>query len=475
MIKVEKRNIYWFFIYPLAALTFVVLSVLFILSAKGYSVHFENNTVKFEKTGMLIVSTKPTGADILMDGKNTTKKTTAFFSVKIDRLSKGKYTLVLEKEGYYKWEKEVKISPEMVTWANYVLLFSKKPKIEKTDFIGTLVESIPSQDHKASLLLTKTKDSEVLYKMQNSSGEKTSLLDTIKLAEDKRLSDIKIVNWSKDHRYVLVLGTLKGDRRYWTINTESKSVDDLTSLSPVKFERMAFNTSNSEELYGSFSGDLVRLNLRTKSVSGTLDNHVVYFTFSTEGKLYYIKDGGGTRSLWQTNADLNGKVDLSDAIPVSDAYEAKVSSKNQRVALSVKNSSLLYLVTKVGEKNSLITLGKNVTDFAWSQDGERLFYKEQNSNIVVLEDDGYKKETQEYEAIDTNAHQDISWYDSRHLLSRNGDKVMIMDFDGTNRIVLGDTLSGRRPFSSADNGDIFFFSTSTNPEQTLLSWYKVDF
>ncbi len=475
MIKVEKRKIYWFFIYPLVALVFVTLSVLFILSARGYSLHFENNAITFEKTGMLIVGTKPAGTDIFLNGKNTSKKTITFFSVKIDSLSKGKYILKLEKEGYYKWEKEVKISPEMVTWANYVLLFSKNPKIEKTDFSGSLVESVPSHDNKFSLFLTKTKDGEILYKMQNSSGEKTTLLETAKLTEDKRFSDIKVVDWSKDHRYVVILGTIKGDRRYLTVNTESKSVEDLTTLSPVKFERMTFNTSNSEELYSSFGGELIRLNLRTKSVSSALENHIIYFTFSAEGKIYYIKDNAGTRSLWRASADLSGKTSLSDAIPVSDVYDARVSSKDQRVALSVKNGDFLYLVAKVGEKNSLITIGKNIIDFAWSQDGERLFYKGKASNIVVLEDDGYKKETQEYEAVDTASYQGISWYDSRHLLGLVGDKVMIMDFDGTNKIDLGDTIPKLRPSLSADNGDIFFFSVSENLEQTLLSRYKVGF
>src|SRR3990167_3099651 len=284
VIKVEKRKIYWFFIYPLAALIFVAVSVLFILFARGYSVHFEKGTIKFEKTGMLIVSTKPPGTDIFLNGKNTSKKTTAFFSVKIDNLSRGKYTLKLEKEGYYKWEKEVRVSPEMVTWANYVLLFSKNPKIEKTDFGGNLIESLTSQDNKAALFLTKTKDGEVLYRMQNSSGEKTTLLETVKLAEDKRFSDIKIVDLSKDYRYVLISGVIKGDKRYWTVNTESKNVEDLTALSPSKFERIAFSSSNSEELYGSLGGELMRLNLRTKDVSSMLESYVVYFTFSTEGK-----------------------------------------------------------------------------------------------------------------------------------------------------------------------------------------------
>lgn len=474
MIKVEKRKIYWFFIYPVAALTFAIISVLFILSARGYNMNFEKNGVTFVKTGMLIVSSKPTGAKILLNGRDTSKKTN-FFSVKINNLGKKKYVLTLEKDDHFKWEKEINIVPEMVTWANYVLMFSKNPKIDKIDFNGDLVQSVPSLDNKQNLILTKTKDSEILYSVQNSTGEKTIILNTVKLSEDKRMSGVSVLDWSKDKRNVLITGSLKGDQRFWVVNADSKSVDDISSLTPLKFNRIIFNTANSDELYGSLNGELTRLNLRTKNVSNVLENHIVHFAFSENGKIYYIKDDKGKRSLWQAGSDLSGKTSLSDAIPVSESYTIKVDPKDQKVLLKTKENDALYLLTKVGDKNSLITIGKNISDFAWTEDSIRFLYKSQGANIVVFESDDYKKESVEYNITGSENFKNILWYDPRHLLCQSEDKAIIMDFDGVNQVTLGDSLKSTRIFFTADDGDIYFFSLAKKAEQTLLSRYRVEF
>ncbi len=475
MIKIENRKIYLFFIYPLAALIFLVLSVAFILSAKGYNIHLEKNEIKIEKTGMLIIGSKPSGADILLNGKDTTKKTTTFFSVKIDGLGDKKYLLTLEKDGYYKWEKEVKIFPEMVTWANYVLLFPKKPNIQKIDFDGTLIQSFPSLDSKANLTLIKTQNGEAIYQIQNSTGEKSLILDTGKQSEDKKISGISIVDWSKDRRNILVSANLKSEKKYWVVNTDSKNIEDLTALSPIKFDVLKFSTANNDELFGLVGGVLSRVNIKTRSVTSDMEKQIVYFTFSENGKIYYIKDEKGIRSLWQAGGDLSGKTNLSDAIPVSAAYNLKIDPKDQKVLVQTKENAEVFLLTKVGEKNSLTTIGKNVSYFAWSADSERFLYKIKDSNIIVFESDDFKKESMEYNILGSQNYGNIIWYDSRHLLAKKDDnKLEIMDFDGANRVTLGEMVPDRLPFSSSDNGDILFFSPG-KADQAVLDRYITGF
>lgn len=353
VIKVQPKKIYWFFIYPLATVAFILLSVLFILSARGYNIHFENGRPEFKKTGMFIVSSKPAGVDVFLDGKHVSRKTNGLFSTKITRLNQGKYTLSLEKEGFYSWKKELEVFPEVVTWANYVLLFSKNPDVEKIEIKGVLEQSFSSIDKKVNLILTKTAaGSEILYKINNDSGEITSVLETNKLGESKKISNIRILDWSKDHRNVLVSAVLGAETKYWTVNTDSKTVEDLSVLSPVKFDKIMFNTANSDELYGLFQGGLRRINLKTKEVTGILEKNINYFTFSLDGKIYYIQNKGKTKALYSANGDLFGKTEISDNLPVSESYEIKISDKEQKVALKTKEELTLYVVAKVNEKNS---------------------------------------------------------------------------------------------------------------------------
>ena len=344
VIKVQPKKIYWFLIYPLATLIFAALSVIFILSAKGYSIQFENGNIGFQKTGMIIMGSNPSGADIFLDGKPISKKTASFFSAKINNLSKDKYFLSVEKEGYYKWEKELRVFPEMVTWANYILLFSKEPKIEKAEIQGSLVQSFPSLDRKENLVLTKTPIEEILYKIDNDSGEKTTVLETSKLRGDQKISSINIIDWSKDHRNILVSGILAGENKYWVINADSKKLESLDALSPIKFDKLMFNTGNSDEIYGSLQGAIRKINLKEKKVSDILEKQVIYFTLSSDGTLYYIKDSGKKRVLYRVNGGFSGETEIFDSLPISEAYEVKISDKNQKIALRTKEDSTVYVI-----------------------------------------------------------------------------------------------------------------------------------
>jgi len=473
VIKVQQKKIYWYFLYPLAAVTFVVVSALFILSARGYGIHFEKNGVSIEKTGMIIVSSKPAGASIYLNGKDTSKKTTNFFTVKINNLGKNKYILTIEKDGYYKWEKELKVFPEMVTWANYVLLFSKNPKIDKVDFSGSYVDSLTSKDDKYSAVLVRSDAGEVLYGLDNKSGEKNTLLESAKMSEDARVTDIKMIDWSKDHKNILISGSTKNGNQYFVLNIETKNIEQIAAITPTKFDRIIFSTANNDDLYGTFGKELFRVNVRTKSVSTALENNVVYFTFSPDGKVYYIKDDAGKRSLWQGGGDLGDKTNFFDAVPVSDGYTIKVTSKDQKVALKTNTDLSLYFITKVGDKNSLISVSKNITDFDWSKDGERIFYKSREANIIVFEFDDYRKESKEYEITGSQVMGNLVWYDSRHLLAYKDSQALVMDFDGTNQVSLGNAVPGKIFFGD-DNGDIFFFS-QVNANKAVLSKYKVEF
>jgi len=473
VIKVQPKKIYWIFIYPLTTVAFILLSVLFILSARGYNIHFENGRPEFKKTGMFIVSSKPAGVDVLLDGKHVSRKTNGLFSTKITRLSQGKYTLSLEKEGFYSWTKELEIYPEMVTWANYVLLFSKNPDVEKINLEGSLVQRFSSADRKADLILTKSPTGELLYRVSNDSGEIAVVLETDKLGADKKVSGIRILDWSKDRRNILISAVLAGETKYWNVNADSHNVEDLSVLSPVKYDKLMFNTGNSDELYGLFQGNLRRINLKTREVTGILEKNIGYFTFSLDGKIYYIQNKGKARALYSANGDLFGKTEISDNLPVSESYEIKVSDKEQKVALKVKEDLTLYVVAKVNEKNSLISMGKNVSEFLWSPEGDKLFYKKEKMPIV-FEDKEYKKESKEYRFTESDNFKNITWYDNYHLLAEENGKVKVIDFDGTNEVILGSSLKDTGVFYNPDHGNIYFFS-GADKDKTILSKYKTGF
>ncbi len=473
MIKFEQRKIYLYFLYPLATIAFIILSIFFILSAKGYVFVYDDG-IKVEKTGMIIVSTNPTGAQIYLDGKNQSKSTVPFLSTNLNNLKKGKYTLSLEKNGFYKWQKELSVYPEMVTWANYALLFSKNPKVEKTSFTGKLVGSMDSGDNKSSVLLTQNADNELIYLVNNSDDSKTDIFETAKMKPEERISGISIIAWSDDRRNLLVRGMKGPDAQYYLINTENKSAQNISGTFLANLDGVKFNPSNSDEAFALEGGILSKINFSSKSLQKFTEQNIIYYTLSQDGNIYYIQqDKNGTRSLWQAKTDFTGKAIITDGIPLSDGYDMKISSQNQRVALRTKDNTL-YLITQEDNKEMLIVMGKDISEFEWSPDGNRIIYKN-NESVKDFELVDYKKESREYLITNGNGLTKFTWYDNDHLLAEKADgRIEVMDFDGENEINLASSVPGTNFFFSADNHNINFFS-KVNEAQFVLSRYVTEF
>lgn len=468
MIKTEKRKIYWYFLYPVAAAAFIVVSAIFILSAKGCKISIDDNGLGIERMGMIIVNSRPTGATILLNGKDIKKKTSQFFSTNLDKQKRGSYTLRVEKEGFYSWERKIEVLPEMVTWANYVLLFSKNPKIEKTDFGGSIVDSISSEDKKNSALLFSEKGEAIIYLFNNINGERTAIFENSKVAPESKLVDIGFVEFSRDKKNLLLSAILKGERRFFVLNTETKTLEDFNALFPVKFSDAHFNVQDSSELFVVKEKEIFKVNIRNKTVSSVLENNVAYFT-QVEGKIYYIKDNSGSRSLWQASSDMSGRTNLFDAMPLSEEYEIKVSSYDKKIAILAKTGGMLYILDMIKNDYALSSIGEDISDFSWTVDGERMFYK--GKDVIYVLD---VKDNKTFEISGAPLFKNLVWYDNRHLISQKDGKAIIMDFDGINTTVFGGMLEKTKVFFSGDDKNIYFFSPNEIPEKTTLSIYKTE-
>lgn len=94
---------------------FILIATTVILLAQGY--RFDRTTNTIQGTGILVVSTDPTGAvltvnDELVGATNAT----------INNLTPGKYTIGIEKDGYFPWNKEVEIEATKVLTVDALLI-----------------------------------------------------------------------------------------------------------------------------------------------------------------------------------------------------------------------------------------------------------------------------------------------------------------------------------------------------------------
>ena len=108
------------------SVSFFFIALPFILSfALGYK--FDLRTLKFTKTGLIVIKTQPVSADIYLEGRLLDEKT----PVTITELLPGKYSVMIELPKHYPWVGEVVVRPGQVTRLEKIILFPLRPLIKQ--------------------------------------------------------------------------------------------------------------------------------------------------------------------------------------------------------------------------------------------------------------------------------------------------------------------------------------------------------
>lgn len=107
----------------------VIATILVVLYGKGYRFGTGDGKIGLKGTGLLVTKSVPDGAQVLIDGKLETATDNTI------NLPPGQYSVKIFKEGYFPWEKTIKIQGEVVTRAE-ALLIPTAPKLENITDLG---------------------------------------------------------------------------------------------------------------------------------------------------------------------------------------------------------------------------------------------------------------------------------------------------------------------------------------------------
>lgn len=107
----------------------IFATFLVVLYGRGYRFGFDQGKPAFLGTGLLVTTSKPDGASVFINGHLATATANTI------NLAPGEYTVKIFKDGYFPWEKKIKIEKEVVTKAD-ALLFPTAPKLESLTNLG---------------------------------------------------------------------------------------------------------------------------------------------------------------------------------------------------------------------------------------------------------------------------------------------------------------------------------------------------
>lgn len=421
-----KRN----FLVPALIMVFLVAATTaVVLFGRGYRLAFNQDIPKLSKTGLLVANSVPNGAQVYVDDHLTTATDNTI------SLPPGTYTIKMLKDGYFPWEKKLKVEEEVVTKAQ-ARLFPLAPRLES---IATTPVENPLVDPSGT---------KIAYQISSESAA--------------RKNGIYVLNMNTNTIPVPVL-TLKSSSTQIADNTIDIFSSANLQWSPDGTELLAevVTELGSTTVYLL---DATRLNEEPQDVTAIIQS---------------VKDD------WQLQIEEKNRNRMNS---VSKEVRSLINNYFDVVFWSPDETKILYKASASAELPVIIKprrLGNNtLVEQRKIETGNVYIYDTKEDVNVQLaidlpEDCSVPAENLTEKAItDLTTGQDnliskddkcklpLVWLtDSEHLIYRNNKKITLMDDDGSNRItVYGGPFIDDFSIPWPDSSKIVILTDLNNPD-----------
>lgn len=366
-----RRNI----LISLAIMAFLIgATIIVVYYGKGYRFGFDKGKLEFAGTGLFVATSNPDGAEVFVNGHLTTATDSTV------NLAPGEYDIKISKEGYFSWQKKIKVQKEVVTKVN-ALLFPITPKLEGITAIGIDRPIIdPSQTRLAYTVASQAARKNGIYVVDMTSKPILTLQSASNQIADDTIDNFSLsrLSWSPDGKEILA---------------SISATPDSNSATTYLLSANGFNQT-------------------PRDVTTTLTQ---------------------TQSTW-----LREKQEKENSRLATLKAELKqtIQQNFSILAWSYDDSKILYQASQSATIPIIINprlIGTNSTEDARDIKKDSLYVYD------IKEDRNYKINASlspSYQISDVNrlsVHYPINWFpDSSHLIYVHEKKIDIMDYDGIN-------------------------------------------
>jgi hypothetical protein len=265
------------------ALIVVTSTLLISIFARGYRLD-TNNGFKLKVTGLLSATSKPKSASVYVDNLLVTATDDTL------NLTPGNYQIKISKDGYFPWEKNIQIKPELVyqTDAQLFRSSSELKPITQSKIINPVTSPDGTKIIYAVASTSATSKENGLYLL-----ELTELPLLMSKSTQRLLSlNSTYLDWSKysfefspNSKQVLATSKINPNIYLFSLDQalNSKNLFDVSSrLSQIKSDWQNIQTQNTQ-------AKLEKLPIELRSIIAT-DSAILSFNTSEDKILYQVSD-----------------------------------------------------------------------------------------------------------------------------------------------------------------------------------------
>jgi hypothetical protein len=443
-------------LYPLAAVLFMLLLAVILTLANGFRFTYANGKISLTKTGMLIVTTRPFDALISLNGK-ATKYRTGFYlmATEISSLKPGRYDVEISKNGYRTWKDSLEINPNLVTWANYVLLFAEKLNITKISVPAGKV--LTSSDNGRHLLISNTDNGKFTLKSVDTGNLNVKDLWPTAAPTDSWLVSPQILTaqYSPNNDRTL-LAVANGTKTQYYVTDSSGSnakIIDINANLKVSPENVWWDIANNNDIYVQSTNGISHVAIDATSLPTPLISTPITFQVDANKILLYVaKNADGTYSASRMNMDGGNKSVLVESLVPASSYQLGYSPQSEVLTvLNRDNGDLTAYYLGNAVKKYSVKLSSGVTAFEWTKNGKFVSYY--GKDFVKRFEWEKNKETV---ATLTDVPTSLYFYfDECHYIVTDKNGVHVMDYDGSNVVAMAEEPVVTSVLDEGNNNIIF--------------------
>jgi len=437
MTKKTKR---WFII--VIIISFIFTATILVAYSKGY--RWQWSTASLVHTGGIFIKDNQNQVKISVNGLEQKSRTRLVLSkgALIENLIPQTYEVLIEKENYHNWYKQLQISPGLVTEAKFILLFEIQPDKKKIDVVWG--NEIYNFNNQSVFYLTNQKTNNLNLKIKQFESNETEVIPFPN--QFKTSNKIKILGASKNNNYI-VFKQEKPTLNWFLFDLKNQKLISLSRQIKGEIEYFEFDQTNNN-LYLLSNGDLFVYSVEKGTLEPFLNKKTAGFTLEPDGIFYINNASSSLEKINQAGQNQTVITFIPNLAAENMPYQIKKLNEDKFLINSTNKQLILIDVTKVTkpqESNSTV-IDNNVEQFSFDKENKKIAYlKNDNNNhqlwvyyLKIFDEQPYKK-TGSKELIITEKQKinKISWFEfdgnSQHLLYLSDNQIKITELDGRDR------------------------------------------
>ncbi|HEX5796816.1 MAG TPA: PEGA domain-containing protein [Candidatus Saccharimonadales bacterium] len=436
--------------HALMALLVFIGTYLLVFRAYGYD--FDTKTGEVIQEGLVYIDSTPGGANISINGRANGQQTGTRLS-----LQEGKYSLELTRDGYSPWRRDFELQGGEVARYDYAFLFPIKPDTGEVQTFSAKPDFVTqSPDRRWILLAEKGKlNNMTLYDLNRRTDDQpntTSLTFPSGLfAEAPGKHVLKLVEWSTDNRHILVRHDFRGGREFIVLDRENAAESynvnrtlnrdpDKVTLFDKKFDRLL--------IYDAKSKRLSRADIDDRPNISTIASNVISYKSHGDDTVLLSHIDPKDKTKAQIIMRQDGKDYLVRRIPTASDIPLDIARYDNSwyVIFGVQSEERAYIYR---DPAAFITNNpadlRSIRAFVLKSEGriDEVSFS-QNARFIMAASGRhfsvYDAEMEKHYSYGLGLKPDKSakpvWMDGHRIVTSTGERILIFDYDGTNKHTL---------------------------------------